>query len=228
MIWRETIHGKRTVVKVYRNRGFFASLRAPGSPYRAQREYETLKRMQDAGIDCTPPLLWSHGSGQGMGRYEVLVTEELEGVEPVRELSVRHPDETRHLNFGRLYEQVRVLHRVGIRHGALSIKNVLVRGRGDDARFYFVDLSRAILFPGDLFGSRMAWFDLLDLSVKLAALYRSDFCAPLLSRYGLSDREVERMLGSLRHYKATRHTRNRLRLEFSLRAWWSRHLGGTS
>lgn len=214
VIWRETIHSKPAIIKMYRYRGY----RVDFQMRRVQREYETLARFASGGIDCTPPLFWACGKDAEHGRYEILATGEIPAVVPLREYAAEKPLEVKALPLERLYRAVRVMHGLGIRHGALSIKNVLVCGKGDSTRFYFVDLSRAILFRGDIAGTRMAWFDLMDLSVKLAAHYRSGFCEPLLRAYGLPDTEIRRMCKSLQDYRATRHTRNRLRMEFLARA----------
>ena len=222
LIWRETVPGQPSaIVKMYRNRGPDLGLRGGRLPYRVQREYNTLVRLARAGLLCTPPLFWARGKDALQGRFEILATAELPAVTPLRELAASDPDAVRQLDLRGLFAAARTMHRAGVRHGAFSPKNILVGGRGATSRFYLVDLSRAVLFPGDLAGTRMAWFDLADLTVKLLAVVGADTCSDLLLHYGLAPRDAEALLADMPRYKATRHTRNRLRFEFALRSLWA-------
>lgn len=161
LVWRETgPDGHPRVVKLYRRRGPMTVLRSRLTRFRAEREYRRLSHLQRWGVRCTQPLGWSTGRSEAHGRHEALVMRAVPGAVP---LSERLPEDAA-TELVPLFQLVRRMHESGFCHQTLYARNVLVSPEEPPERRYFVaDVPRSWTFPRRIVGTRMAWFDLLDL-----------------------------------------------------------------
>ena len=63
LIWRYKLEEKyNLVIKMYRKQGSITVFREKLLSYRAQREFEVLKRLHDGNSPCTEPILWATGT----------------------------------------------------------------------------------------------------------------------------------------------------------------------
>ena len=227
LIWSAQLPDrKRAVVKMYRLRTRLQAWHVRASVFRARREYEALLRLTEQRVPCTEPLFWAHGQTEVHGLFELLATREIEGAVPLRAWIEGASESARSAVLLSVFRHVRAMHAHGVRHGGLSFKNVLVAPAGAGSAIFLIDFSRSVLFPFDLAGTRMAWFDLADLSVKVIQRLGRAACAPLLASYGLPKEEAQRMTRFAERHKSTRELRRRLRLEFRIRARWLSALRG--
>jgi hypothetical protein len=206
------------VVKMYRRRSPLqgASLRL--GAFRARREYDALIHLSQHGVPCTEPLFWAHGEASDHGRFELLATRAIDGALALDAWLEHATDAARSQALSTTYRWVRAMHACGVRHGALSFRNVLVVPAAGAPAVRLIDFARSVQFPFDLIGTRMAWFDLADLTAKVLRRLGAGACAPALAAYGLAPPEAERLTRFASAHRPTRHLRRRLRLEFRLRA----------
>jgi tRNA A-37 threonylcarbamoyl transferase component Bud32 len=221
LIWSARLPDRtRAVVKMYRLRNRLQAWHVRARVFRARREYEALLRLSQQNVPCTEPLFWAYGETEVHGRFELLATREIEGAVPLRAWIEGASESARSAVLLSLFRHVRAMHAKGVRHGGLSFKNVLVVPAGAEAAVFLIDFSRSVLFPFDVAGTRMAWFDLADLTTKVVRRLDAAACAPLLASYGLPQEEAQRMTRFAERHKSTRGLRRRLRLEFRIRAGW--------
>ena len=224
-IWAGELEpGERAVFKAYGHRSIFSRLRSPLYYLRVEREYAALTRLEAAGVPCTPPLLWGRGRSPEHGRFELLVVREIPGARSLRDHVRGGGGAPGGADLDVLFSQVRRMHRLGVYHGALSWKNVLVvptAGRGD-FDVSIVDFAKALLFRRDIGGTRMARSDLLHLTSHLREFIPVDDLRGLLEEYGIGAGEAERLTSALRRYPASSFWRKRLYVEFALRSLVSR------
>lgn len=208
----------RAIVKMYRRRSLLQARRTRVGSFRAGREYAALRRLSERRVPCSEPLFWAHGEAEVHGRFELLATLAIEGAVPLTAWIADASESARMAVLHSVFRSVRAMHASGVRHGGLSFKNLLVAPASGEAAVFLIDFSRSVLFPYDIAGTRMAWFDLADLTTKVVRLLGSDVCAPLLASYGLRPEEAQRMTRFAERHKSTRHLRRRLRIEFRIRA----------
>lgn len=219
-IWRGALpDGTPTVFKMYRRRPLTTVCRSRLSRFRVEREYDALTFLKQHGIRCSEPLLWTYGRSPAYGWYEILATREIAAARPFSEILDGDRD-LGAMDLVPLYQMIRTLHRTGLQHGALIPRNMLVT-RGHDVRwtFHMIDMPRAIAFPADILGTRMANMDLMDLTGPVRARFGDGAARMLLGHYGLSEEESSALFEDLEQYHPNRHTRTRLRGEFKLRAF---------
>jgi tRNA A-37 threonylcarbamoyl transferase component Bud32 len=227
LIWSAKLPDRtRAVVKMYRLRNRLQALHLRASVFRARREYEALLRLSQQNVPCTEPLFWAHGETEVHGRFELLATREIEAAVPLKAWIEGASESARSAALHSVFRHLRAMHGNGVRHGGLSFKNVLVAPAGADSAVFLIDFSRSVLFPFDVGGTRMAWFDLADLSTKVIRRLGRDACPPLLASYGLPQEEAQRMTRFAERHKSTRELRRRLRIEFRIRARWLSALRG--
>ncbi len=227
LIWGARLPDRtRAVVKMYRLRSRLQARQGRASAFRARREYEALLRLSQQRVPCTEPLFWAYGETEVHGRFELLATRTIEGAVPLTAWIEDASESARSAALLSVFRHVRAMHANGVRHGGLSFKNVLVAPAGADSAVFLIDFSRSVLFPFDLAGTRMARFDLADLTTKVFRRFGRDACAPLLASYGLAPEEAQRMTRFAERHKSTRQLRRRLRLEFRIRARWLAALRG--
>lgn len=225
LIWSDRLEGRPAVFKAY----IHSRRRIPSVwEHCAEREFEALRLLEEAGVPCTPPALWGAGRSPEYGRHAVLATGLLEGTISIRDGYRKGEVPLSPDLLAGVAGAARSMHRAGIHHGAFSWKNVLA-SRSPDGRLlvHLVDLARSLRFPGDISGSRMAWFDLLHFSyhlvTPLGAGLPKDVCLPLLEAYGLDRAAKDRLLAALDRYVPERKNPRRIRrLEFLLRLFLSR------
>lgn len=221
LIWSAKLaDDTRAIVKMYRHRTRLQARRTRVSSFRARREYEALLRLSERRVPCSEPLFWAHGEAKVHGHFELLATHAIEGAVPLTTWIADASESARTAVLHSAFRSVRSMHASGVRHGGLSFKNVLVAPAQGEVAVFLIDFSRSVLFPHDIAGTRMAWFDLADLTNKVIRRLGSAACAPLLASYGLRPGEAQRITRFAERHKSTRHLRRRLRLEFRIRAQW--------
>lgn len=185
-VWRATdSDGRPVVVKLYRHRGVATALRSRLFRFRVEREYRRLQHLEHHGLPCTRALDWGAGRSEQHGHHEWLVTAEVPGA-----VQLRH-----HLLDGGatdllepLYRTARQMHESGFCCQTLFASNVLVSGEAAGASHcVLADVPRSWTFPGSIAGTRMAWFDLLDLTLSVVETGVPARSVPL-EAYGLGDR----------------------------------------
>jgi tRNA A-37 threonylcarbamoyl transferase component Bud32 len=221
LIWSAKLPDQtRAILKMYRRRTRLQARRTRVRSFRARREYEALLRLSERRVPCSEPLFWAHGEAEGHGRFELLATRAIEDAVPLAGWIEGASETARSAALRSAFGSVRAMHASGVRHGGLSFKNVLVAPAQGEVAVFLIDFSRSVLFPSDIAGTRMAWFDLADLTTKVIRRLGSDACAPLLASYGLRPEQAQQMTRFAERHKPTRHLRRRLRLEFKIRAYW--------
>jgi tRNA A-37 threonylcarbamoyl transferase component Bud32 len=217
LIWRTRLpDGTHAVVKMYRRRGRLQASRLRFDTQRVRREFTALERLEGRGVPCTAPLFWARGVSPDHGRFELLATRALYGTASFTSWLETAPAAARADALAAAYRWVRAMHASGVRHGGLSFKNLLVAPA--DRSVYLIDFNRSVCFPFDLAGSRMAWFDLADLTAKVLGRFGPEEARPALREYGLCADETERVLRFSAQHRTTRRLRRGLRLEFRVRA----------
>jgi hypothetical protein len=222
LIWRGAMpDGTRAVFKMYRRRSLTTVWRSRFSRFRVEREYDALTFLQRLGIRCSEPLLWTFGRSPAHGRYEILATREIAAAVPLSEL-LENATDLDAMDLSSLYQTIRTIHGKGLQHGALIPRNILVtRAHGGVWMFHMIDMPRAIVFPADIQGTRMASMDLMDLTGPVRARFGDGAARTLLGHYGLSEQGIAALFEDLKRYHPNRHTRTRLRGEFKLRAMFA-------
>lgn len=222
LIWlTQPVEGPECLVKMYRHRGALTTLREQATRFRVQREYENLEHLRRADIPCTEPVCWATGRDKVHGFYEILVTEYISGAQPIRAVYRRVDDLTEGPDLTTVFEQIRAMHRAGLYHGALNARNVMLRPGvdGRSAEFFQLDLPNAVCFPYDLAETRMAWHDLMHFSKRISVHVQDRDALRILEAYAFSKAKRTRFVEEWQTYRASRHTRNRLRAAFRFRAW---------
>lgn len=218
LIWASELDcGDRAIFKMYCHRGPIHRLREKIFRFRVEREYDALAYLCEAGVLCPEPFFWGYGSSATHGRFEVLATREISGAVPLKQ--TLRTSQKAGVDWELLSDSVRRMHQRGVYHGALSSKNILLRSDGGGAFTpYIHDLAKTIIFPNSIIGTRMAWFDLLNLTQTVVAHASVASCRRLLRHYGLGDQLTEGFLNHLQaKYRPSKHLRNRLQGEFKIR-----------
>lgn len=217
LIWTEPLPGSgRAVVKMYRRRGFLDPLRRLFVPRRAEREYRLLGHLHACGVPCAEPLGWSYGTDRRHGHRERLVTREIPGGVPLKDL-LRH-DPNRSPDLAPLFELARRMHDAGVAHGAFYAANVLVSaGPGAGARFHVIDLAHGARFGRGIAGTRPADFDVLDMLRSIERVRSIDDRERWVSAYGLDPGATARLLARLPRHRLERPWRHCRRAETDTR-----------
>ena len=220
LVWSENLQDEaRIVYKLYPHRGPVEWMRKRLGRLRVQREFEALDVLWKGDVLCSEPVLWGYGRSLRLGRFEILGTRGVAEALSLEELS-RAGQWFTGRDLRPLFASVRRMHSLGVYHGALTLRNIMVRRKyRERPDFYLIDLERARCFPGDIFGTRMMVFDLLHLSSKVFPWLGEEKRYELLHEYGLNDVQIAAIFRKLVTYRPTRFFRNRLRAEFDLRTW---------
>ena len=223
LIWFERWEsGARAVIKMYHHRGIFSSWRGKWFKCRAQREFELLDRLVANGIPCSKPLFWSKGYSDEFGLYEILATYEIPDAKPLKKYLTTAECRMKVSHLAPLFQDIRAMHKCGIRHGRITFRNIMVREMNQDVfAYYIIDMSHAQLFPYDISGTRMAWYDLKDISAKTAKRYGIYGLKPLLSRYGLTSNSARKMISQIEGGRSTSDKRKILQIECDFKAFCS-------
>ena len=217
LIWREVIaDGKHVAVKLYR-RGLAAWCRSLISGFRVKQEFNGLSLLEKLGIPCSVPLFWGHGQFGMYGWGEILVTEWVAQSQPLRSLLVTQSDAGRFLDVSPLFEDRAWMHSIGLNHGMLKTRNILVKNYPEKPVFVFIDMPRSHHFQRDIRGTRMARFDLMSLCQGLLPYFQEDQVMLWLSAYGIPESEKIGFLDQLKRFRSTRFLRRVLGAEFNVR-----------
>lgn len=209
----------RVIVKTYCHRGPVNWIREKISRFRVEREFIALAHLASHNIPCSKPLFWSCGQCMEYGRYETLVTEEIPGSVPMNHYMKSSAFGSKAEDFIPLCSLLRRMHSAGLYHGSLmTLRNVLITpAENNKVGMYIIDTPRSMIFPYDLFGRRMAWFDLLDAFLSIAERLDPEQCKTLLAHYGLDKDLSEIFMTQLKHHHADKYSRKLLYNEFLLR-----------
>lgn len=218
LIWSEPLPGGgRAVAKMYRHRGLTVPVRRWLIPYRVQREFHLLTRLQANGVPCSEPLWWSHGCDAVNGQFELLATREIEAARPLAEFLRRCKPEAMP-DLTPLFRLARQMHDCGIAHGAFYPANVLVQAvNREPAAFHLVDLAHGCLFAGSIAGSRPADFDLLDMLRIIARIRPVASAAQWMKGYGFDPARIRTLLCQFDRHRIERPWRHIRRAETDVR-----------
>ncbi len=214
------------VFKLYRHINPIKLLRSKISKgRRVVREFNALTRLYEAGVPCSQPLDWHCGFTRDAGICETLVTKCIEGSISLEQVG-QETGRFAQLDFTLLYQIVRRAHACGVYHGALSPRNILMTGDGATSPgFYLIDMERAVLFPYDIVGTRMARRDLLALSSYIVRHEGAARIPSFLSAYGLAQDEQAAFMEALCRFRSSSVGRDLAAMEFGLRAAIERRWG---
>ena len=226
LVWGDELpDGTRGVFKLYRHRNLFRWWSGKCARCRAEREYDRLLILQQAGVNCAEPLFFGRGRDRLHGRYEIICTREIPHAGQLKAYLMDQKRRNGNPDLSRLMKTLRSLHAAGVYHGSLTPNNIVVsQPPGEDPSFYVVDLPRGIDFPYDLGPTKMGWYDIVHFIHRTSAEAGEETCLAVLDVYGFSDRKKEQLMQFLRAYKPSKWLRYRLRNEFGLNAWLSRKL----
>jgi tRNA A-37 threonylcarbamoyl transferase component Bud32 len=211
------------IVKLYGEMGVLNWLRKQVVGYRARREFRTLWRLRDAGVDCCEPMFWATGRTPERGLFEVVATREIPDAVPLSDQLPRLDPEARAETLGRLFESLARMHRAGVWHGAFFLTNVLL-GR-DRSVPRIIDLEKSVVFASDVRGTRMADYDLLCAVTSTFLVVGGGYARRALERYGLDEAGMARIFAAVEGTRWSKSSRYRLRFEFLTRGLASRTLG---
>ena len=213
----------RLIVKIYGEMGVLNWLRKQVVGYRARREFRTLWRLREAGIDCCEPMFWATGRSPEHGLFEVVATREIPDAVPLPELLPQLDPDARAETLGRLFESLARMHRAGVWHGAFFLRNVLLGS--DRAVPRIIDLEKSVVFRSDIRGTRMADYDLLCAVSSTFGTVGGGYARRALERYGLDEAGMARVFAAVEGTRWSKSGRYRLRFEFLTRGLASRTLG---
>jgi len=217
LIWREVLaDGRQAVVKLYR-RSLIGWGRTLAFGFRGQREFNGLSRLEKLGIPCSVPLFWCHGHFGLYGWGEILVTEWVAQSQSLRDLLVTRSEVSRFLDLSPLFADMARMHSVGLHHGMLRTRNILVENYPEKPVFVFIDMPRFHHFPRDIRGTRMARYDMMFLCEGLLPHFPEDKVLLWLSAYGIPESEKIDLLVRLKRFRSTRFLRWFLGSEFYVR-----------
>ncbi|HAR95401.1 MAG TPA: hypothetical protein DCR97_05495 [Deltaproteobacteria bacterium] len=217
LIWRNIpVNGRKAVVKMYR-RGLFLQCYSLITSFRSKREFEGLRELEQHGVPCSTPLFWCHGHFGPYGWGEALVTEEVAHSQPLRDVLASRPEAATSLDVSPLFANLARMHAIGVHHGMLRTRNILVADRAGSPTFVFIDLARSHLFPGDIRHKRMALYDLMSLCEGLLPYFSEDLVHSWLSAYGIPEPERIRLSARIKRFRLTSRLRKALAWEFDIR-----------
>jgi len=221
LVWvADTPAGERAFYKMYRRRTLPSWWKGKALRYRAEREYDRLLVLAQAGVGCSEPLACLVGSGAEHGRYEIVVTREIPHARKLAEYLREQKKAGREPELGALFAAIRRMHAAGVYHGTLTPNNIVVsEPPGQAPAFHVVDLPRAVDFPYDLEGTRMAWYDLIHFVCRTSDFVGREPCLPVLDAYMVPTWSRDRFLKHLERYRPNKGLRIWLRNEFGFRSW---------
>jgi tRNA A-37 threonylcarbamoyl transferase component Bud32 len=217
LIWRELLaDGRQAVVKLYR-RGLAVWCRSLTTGFRVQHEFDGLRQLEKLGVPCSVPLFWGHGRFGGYGWGEILVTEWIGNSQSLRDLLATRSEVNRFLDVSPLFADMARMHRVGLHHGMLRTRNILVKNYPERPVFVFIDMPRSHHFRRDIRGMRMAHYDLMSLCQGLLPYFSEDQVLLWLSAYGIPESEKVDHLVRLKRFRSTSFVRRVWGAEFNVR-----------
>jgi hypothetical protein len=109
------------------------------------------------------------------------------------------------------------MHSVGLHHGMLRTRNILVKNYPERPVFVFIDMARFHHFLRDIRGTRMARYDLMSLCQGLLPYFPEDKALLWLSAYGIPESEKIDLFVRLKRFRSTGFLRRVLGAEFNVR-----------
>ena len=203
LIWSEQLEdGSTAILKMYYRIGLFNFIRKKILTFRAEREFTILRHVDRKGIPCSKPLFWNNGYCREYGFYEILATRKVANIIALNKFLESKTVNDKNIDLGPLFQAVGNMHKYGVYHGALSTKNILIdAGDDDQAKYYLIDFSRALLFQDSISGKKIAWYDLLKLVRKIESNISIGYCQPYIVQYGLGKRAVQKFYETIKSYK---------------------------
>ena len=210
--------GKQAAVyKMYRNRGPISWQREKACRFRVQREYEACAYLERNGLATIPPLSWFYGRHADHGRYEILCMAELQGSEALTELV--NTNRTEEIDFEKLFRLLRRMHGAGFYHGRLDLRNLMgMPETGGGWRYLIMDTPQAMIFKRDIFGTRMAWHDMRQVSSYTHDILGEEACIALLQVYGMTPGQARKVLQEVQGGLVPKGLRNLMRFAFGIRS----------
>jgi hypothetical protein len=217
-IWNTVLSdGRQVAVKMYK-RWLLLWGHSLSAYFRAQREFDGLSQLEKLGIPCSVPLFWCRDHFGPWGWAEVLVTEWVARSQSLHRLLVTQSEARKVLDVSPLFADMARMHSGGLHHGALSTKNILVKGYPESPIFLFIDMPRCHRFPRDIRGTRMARFDLMCLCERLFPFFQEDKVLSWLSAYGIPESKKIDLLVQLKRFRSTKFLRRFFGAEFNVRS----------
>jgi len=209
------------IVKMYYRRGIANYIRGKIITFRAQREFRVLKHLDRMGIPCSKPLFWTCGYCKAYGFYEILCTRQIQNTISLKALPASTSMLMKEVDLEPLFQTVCNMHRCGVYHGALSTKNILIDATGNaQTKFYIIDLARAWLFPGSIFGEKIAWHDLLKLVRSIESHSDTGYCQPYLACYGLGKGAIQKFYQDAGRYQSYSRKQKRIKNSLKVRVFF--------
>ena len=203
LIWSEPIEdGSTAILKMYYRMGLVNFIRKKILTFRAEREFAILRHLDRKGIPCSKPLYWNSGYCRKYGFHEILATRKVTNTIALNNYLGSQTVTNKNIDLGPLFEAVGNMHQYGVYHGALSTKNILIdAGDNDQAKYYIIDFSRALLFQNSISGKKIAWYDLFKLVRKIESNISIGYCQPYIVQYGLGKRAVQKFYETIKSNK---------------------------
>ncbi len=216
LIWSEPLPGGgRQVIKMYRRQPFYETWRRWFLPCRSEWEHRVLARLLRHGIAGPEPLWWRRELHPQYGRCDLLATRENEGAIAL-DLLLQQTGATPDL--APVFRLLRRLHDLGVSHGALMPRNILVSlPAGGPPAFQLIDFARSRQFPGAITGTRVASFDLRSLLHAVRGRIPVAQAPGWLAAYGLADAAARRLLRQTAGHRPGRPWRHLRRMEIDIR-----------
>lgn len=206
LIWAQHLDADvPAVIKLYRHRGAISWLREKHFRFRVQREFDALSFLDAQSVPCSRPIFWSYGCSPFFGRYELLATREIERAVPLQSVVAANRPAIAGPVLSAAYGLVRRMHKSGCHHGLMYGRNILVaRWGAQTPDAYVIDTPNAILFPYDLTGTKMAWYDLLCLTAGVLKHAGTEACMAPLRHYGLEPEAIDKLLDVLKERRLSK------------------------
>ena len=212
VVWRQRLpDGTPSVIKLYRHRKPSWLQRHGWERGRAQREFEALDYLDRQGLACSAPLFWAHGTTPKTGLYDLLATREVPGALDLN-MCLKQPEGAKRLDLAPLFALVAAMHRLGLQHGALQDRNVLLAG---DA-YYLIDLPRSHRFHHSIEGRKCGLFDVRLLLQSLARYLPDQQLADGLAGYARLPMSPQRLIRAIREKPMNNRRLNTLHAVFTV------------
>ena len=219
-VWQAGLpSGASMFFKLYKHRGALATAVGGAVRGRAEREYDHLVVLQDAGVPTCEPLLFGRGRDEEHGRFEIVGTRAIPHARQLKAFLRDAREAGRKPDLSGLFASIRAQHRAGVYHGSLTPNNLVVaEAPGQKPVFHIIDLPRGVAFGRDIAETKAGWYDLVHFVYRTSDEVSRDTLLGVLDVYGYDDAKKARFLTFLSTYKPSKFLRWRLRTEFSLRA----------
>jgi tRNA A-37 threonylcarbamoyl transferase component Bud32 len=217
LIWKQPLpDGTPAFIKLYRHRPPSVTVPLGLERCRAEHEFDSLRYVERRGLPCSPPLFWARGRDRENGRFAVLATREVPDSTSLERALQASAEPCRALDLAALFRLVAWMHAIGVHHGMLETRNVLVRRGAAEDGFSLIDLPRSIVFDRDLRGTRAARFDLAVLVWGLAPFVDSARIASALTGYGMSESAARSLARRWLARRMSRRYRNLVRASLAV------------